>query len=88
MKLLHKQRHAVDGQAVDFIFLEDADFRTLIQGSPHRFVSDYQEADIAVVLVGYPSLTSVAPEGINFSVGLLGELYASETPVSPLPGQA
>jgi hypothetical protein len=78
MKLLHKTRASVEGQDVDFIFLDDADFRCVIQGSPCSFVNEHKEEDIAVVVVGYPSLTSVGPEGINCCVTLLGSLYPQE----------
>lgn len=77
MEPLHKTRTSVEGKAVDFLFLEDADFRSVIQSNPTSFVNDNKEADTALVLVGYPSLTSVVPEGVNFPVSMLESLYPS-----------
>lgn len=75
MKLLEKRRASVEGQEIDFIFLPDAEFKLLIQEGPQSFLSENQEEGVAVVLVGYPSKTSVVPAGIDFSMSLLEELY-------------
>ena len=75
MKPLHRERARVEGQKVDFIFLEDADFRSLILGSPQEFVKENQEGNVVVALIGYPSMNSVVPAGINFPLDMVQSMY-------------
>ena len=79
IQFLHRERTSLEGKDVDFIFLQDDDFKTLMQGSPQAFIKEHQEEEIDVVLVGYPSLTSIVPPGVDFTVTTLQELYPNGT---------
>ena len=76
MELLHKERISLEEQEVNFIFLNDPDLRTIIQGSMEEYMEEYAEDDAVVVFVGYPSYNSVIPtESVNFPVSLIKDLY-------------
>ncbi|AHM58344.1 hypothetical protein D770_00340 [Flammeovirgaceae bacterium 311] len=75
IQVLHKDRRSVEGKKIDFIFIQDEDFRVLMLGTPHEFLKEHQEGKVAIVLVSYPSLNSVVPAGVDFPVTLLQEIY-------------
>ena len=75
MTPLHKQRALVDGQEVDFIFLEDVDFRNLLLENHKDFICEHQQGEVPLALIGYPSLNSIVCDQINFSVEQLREIY-------------
>lgn len=75
MTPLYKVRTIVDGREVDFIFLEDVEFRNLLLDGHKGFIADHQEGEVPVALIGYPSLNSIVCEQINFSVEQLRDVY-------------
>lgn len=79
MELLLRKRASIEGRKVDFIFLQDDDFRTLMLGDHKGFVNEHQHGSVAIALVGYPSFNSIISDEINFSLDQLMELYASDT---------
>lgn len=78
MTPLHKARTAVDGREVDFIFLEDVDFRNLLLDNHKDFICAHQQGDVPVALIGYPSFNSIVCDQINFSVEQLREMYTCD----------
>ena len=77
IKILHRARKTLEGKKVDFLFLPDEEFRNLMLGTPQELIKEQKEGNIPVVLVGYPTLTSISPEGVDFPVDLLLELYSN-----------
>lgn len=75
MTPLFKTRTLVEGREVDCIFLHDVDFRNLLLEDHKGFISEHQQKSVPVALIGYPSLNSIVPDQINFSVEQLREMY-------------
>lgn len=78
MEPILKKRALIEGKEVDFIFLHDDDFRTLMLGDHKGYINEHQLASTAIALVGYPSYNSIISEDINFSLDQLMALYSSE----------
>ncbi len=74
IQVLHKERKSVEGKRIDFVFIQDEDFRNLMLGTPQDFIKEHQEGKSATVLVSYPSLNSVVPAGVDFAVTLLQDI--------------
>ncbi|WP_224999149.1 hypothetical protein [Cesiribacter sp. SM1] len=74
IQVLHRGRKSVEGKKIDFLFVQDEDFRILMLGTPQDFIKEHQEGKTATVLVSYPSLNSVVPAGVSFPVTVLQEI--------------
>ena len=79
MEVLYKKRKTVEGKKIDFIFLEDNDFKDVMLGNHQEFIDEHQEGNVNIVVVAYPSFNSLFPAGIDYSVDFLRELYPQES---------
>ncbi len=78
MKPLLKKQAVVDGRKVDFVFLQDEDFRTLMTGDYKEFIKEHQQGSIAIALVSCASYNSIISDEINCAIPQLMELYPSK----------
>lgn len=75
MELLHKEQKSLAGRKFDFIFIHDDDLKTLIQGHYSEYAAKYKEKGHGIIFIGYPSFNSVVPEGVDFPVSLIKDMY-------------
>lgn len=78
MEVLHKKRASVEGRKVDFVFVEDGDFNTIMQGDHREFIHEHQQGNVAIAVVGYPSFNMIVTDEISVSIDDVRALYPSD----------